>query len=70
MQSFLIMINDLSIPGSEIWKFVDVTTVDEIIDNNGVSTIQNTINDLTTQISAKNYVLGLVNQVLILTQLL
>ena len=42
---FLIMINDLSIPGSEIWKFVDDTTVDDIIDKNGVSTIQNTINN-------------------------
>ena len=78
---FLIMINDLSTPDSEIWKFMDDTTVDDIIDKNDVSTIQNTINDLTTQIStekfqlnetasAKNYVLGLVNQVLILTQLL
>ena len=52
------MINDLSTPDSEIWKFVDDTTVDEIIDKNGVSTIQNTINDLTTQISAEKFQLN------------
>ena len=33
-----LMINDLSTPDSQIWKFVDDTTVDEIIDKNGVST--------------------------------
>ena len=45
---FLIMINDLTTSNtlSSIWKFADDTTVSEIVPKSGVSTLQETVNDV------------------------
>ena len=48
---FIIMINDLRVNNSNIWKFVDDTTLDEIVRKNGRSNIQTSIDDLAIQIS-------------------
>ena len=52
------MINDLRVNNSNIWKFVDDTTLDEIVRKNGRSNIQTRIDDLTTQISDDKFKLN------------
>ena len=47
---FIIMINDLKINDSNILKFVDDTTLDEIVRTNEESKVQTLIDDLTRQI--------------------
>jgi hypothetical protein len=42
---FIIMINDLKINDSNIWKFVDDTTLDEIVGKNEESKVQTLIDD-------------------------
>ncbi len=54
----LIMINDLKINNSNIWKFVDDTTLDEIVKKNEESRIQTLIDDLTRQISEDQFKLN------------
>ena len=43
---FVIMINDLDIPNSELWRYVDDTSMAETISKGGSSTIQNDVDDL------------------------
>ena len=45
------MINELTSSSGDMWKFVDDTTVDELVSKNRESRIQITVNDLSTQIS-------------------
>ena len=55
---FIIMINDLKINDSNIWKFVDDTTLDEIVGKNEESKVQTLIDDLTRQISESQFKLN------------
>ena len=52
------MINDLKINDSNIWKFVDDTTLDEIVGKNEESKVQTLIDDLTRQISESQFKLN------------
>ena len=52
------MINDLKIIDSNIWKFVDDTTLDEIVGKNEESKVQTLIDDLTRQISESQFKLN------------
>ena len=52
------MINDLKINDSNICKFVDDTTLDEIVKKNEESRIQALIDDLTRQISEDQFKLN------------
>ena len=63
---FIIMINDLKINDSNIWKFVDDTTLDEIVGKNEESKVQTLIDDLTRQISESQFKLmqGVTNRIL------
>ena len=52
------MINDLKINDSNIWKFVDDATLDEIVRKNEESKVQTLIDDLTRQISENQFKLN------------
>jgi hypothetical protein len=52
------MINDLKINDSNIWKFVDDTTLDETVGKNEESKVQTLIDDLTRQISESQFKLN------------
>ena len=54
----IIMINDLKINDSNIWKFVYDTTLDEIVNKNKESRTQTLIDDLTRQISEDQFKLN------------
>ena len=45
---FLIMINDLQVPGVKLWKYVDDVTMSEFIEKNQSSNIHEAVNDLVT----------------------
>jgi hypothetical protein len=55
---FIIVINDLKINDSNIWKFVDDTTLDEIVGKNEESKVQTLLDDLTRQISQSQFKLN------------
>ena len=55
---FIIMINDIKINDSNIWKFVDDTTLGEIVGKNEESKVQTLIDDLTRQISESQFKLN------------
>ena len=55
---FVIMINDLRVNNSNIWKFVDDTTLEEIVRKNGTSNVQTRIDDFATQISDDKFKLN------------
>ena len=46
---FVIMVNDLDIPNSELWRYVDDTFMAETISKGGSSTIQNDVDELINQ---------------------
>ena len=46
---FVIMVNDLDIPNSELWRYVDDTSMAEAILKGGSSTIQNDVDELINQ---------------------
>ena len=52
------MINDIKINDSNIWKFVDDTTLDEIVGKNEESKVHTLIDDLTRQISESQFKLN------------
>jgi hypothetical protein len=52
------MINDLKINDSNIWKFVDDTTLDEIVRKNEESKVQTLIDHLTRQTSESQFKLN------------
>ena len=43
---FVIMVNDLDIPNSELWRYVDDTSMAENISKGGSSAIQNDVDEL------------------------
>ena len=43
--SFLIMVNDLSVANTNIWKYVDDTTLAERVENNGISSMQSRVDE-------------------------
>ena len=51
---FIIMINDLDLPGTELWKYVD-DTIAETIEKNGHSNIQETVDDLARKTTADRF---------------
>ena len=42
---FLIMINDLSVANTNIWKYVDDTTLAECVEKNGTSLMQSRVDE-------------------------
>ena len=55
---FTIMINDIVIPTSDMWKFVDVTTLSEAIKKGDTSYIQNEVDQFTIQAKANKFQLN------------
>ena len=51
------MINDLDLPGTELWKYVD-DTIAETIEKNGHSNIQETVDDLKRKTTADRFKLN------------
>jgi len=43
------MVNDLDIPNSDLWRYVDDTSMAETISKGGSSTIQNDVDELINQ---------------------
>ena len=52
---FVIMVNDLDIPNSEIWRYVDDTSMAESISKGCSSTIQNDVDELINQSVANKF---------------
>ena len=52
---FVIMVNDLDMPNSEFWRYVDYTSMAETISKGGLSTIQNNVDDLINQSAANKF---------------
>ncbi|XP_046862446.1 uncharacterized protein LOC124455878 [Xenia sp. Carnegie-2017] len=55
---FLIMINDLRLPNNEMWKFVNDTTVSEVIEKDQTSNLQNQMDTLANSISCDKFQLN------------
>ena len=49
------MVNDLDIPTSKLWRYVDDTSMAETILKGGSSTIQNDVDDLINQSEANKF---------------
>ena len=49
MHGFVVMVNDLDIPTSKLWRYVDDTSMAGTILKGGSSTIQNDVDDLINQ---------------------
>ena len=49
------MVNDLNIPNSELWRYVDDTSMAETISKGGSSIIQNNVDDLINQSVANKF---------------
>ena len=52
---FVVMVNDLDIPTSKLWRYVDDTSMAENILKGGSSTIQNDVDDLINQSEANKF---------------
>ena len=55
---FLVMINDLNLGNLDLWKFVDDMTTAKPVPNNGVSKIQDSVDDLVNRSSASRFQLN------------
>ena len=55
---FMVMINDLNLGNLDLWKFVDDMTTAEPVPNNGVSKIQDSVDDLVNKSSACRFQLN------------
>ena len=55
---FLIMINDLSVTNTSIWKYVDDTTLAEYMEKNGTSSIQSRVDEFVTKSRAYGFQLN------------
>ena len=55
---FAIMINGLDITGSDLWKYVDDTTVSEIVSKVQESNIQNTVDTFSTRTTVNKFELN------------
>ena len=52
---FLIMINDLSVANTNIWKYVDDTTLAECVEKNGTSSMQSRFDEFVTKSRADGF---------------
>ena len=52
---FVIMVNDLDIFNSELWRYMDDTSMAETISKGGLSTIQNDVEELINQSAIKKF---------------
>ena len=55
---FLIMINDLYVPGVQLWKYVDDITMSESVGKNQSSNIQSAADELTDQAETDRFQLN------------
>ena len=55
---FAIMINDLDIPRSDLWKYVDDTTVSETVSKGQESNIQNAVDTFSTRATVNKFELN------------
>ena len=55
---FLIMINDLYVPGVQLWKYVDDITMSECVRKNQSSNIQSAADELTDQAETNRFQLN------------
>ena len=55
---FLIMINDLSVADTTLWKYVDDTTIAESVSKNEISSIQSRVDELVRQSEADGFQLN------------
>ena len=57
---FIMMINDLDVPGQDIsmWKYVDDTTIAEAVNRNESSKLQDTVDELARQVAADKFQLN------------
>ena len=46
---FLIMVNDLSVTNTSIWKYVDDSTFAECVEKKGTSSMQSRVNEFVTK---------------------
>ena len=46
------MINDLRTPGVDNWKYIDDSTISEVVNNDNISTIQNSVNEVQSRSTA------------------
>ena len=58
---FLIMTNDLSVANTNIWKYVDDTTIAECVEKNGTSSMQSRVDEVVIKSRADGFQLGDVN---------
>ena len=56
--SFLIMINDLCVANTNIWKYVDDTTLAECVKKNGASSMQPRVDEFVTKSRADGFQLN------------
>jgi hypothetical protein len=52
---FVVMVNDLDIPTSKLWRYADETTMADTILKGGSSTVQNDVDDLINQSEANKF---------------
>ena len=55
---FAIIINDLDIPGSDLWKYIDDTTVSETVSKGQESNIQNAVDTFSTRATVNKFELN------------
>ena len=55
---FIIMINELDVPGTDLWKYVNDTTISETISKNQASHIQAAVDTLASRATADNFQLN------------
>ena len=55
---FLIMINDLSVANTSIWKYVDDTTLAECVEKYGTSSMQSRVDEFVTKSRADGFQLN------------
>jgi len=55
---FLIMINDLSVANTNIWKYVDDTTLAEFVEKNGTSSMQSRVGEFVKKSRADGFQLN------------
>ena len=55
---FIIMINELDVPGTDLWKYVDDTTISETISNNQDSHIQAAVDTLASRATVDKFQLN------------
>ena len=52
---FIIMINDLDVDGVDLWKYVDDTTISEVVYKNETSTMQKYVDELVEKTEAERF---------------